>query len=374
MLASNKYHHLDIFCVFVKNKQKMQLKKAIKRALQSIAVSTNSGRPSQEDFQSFSLQLGAFFESVYLRREALLRNEGVEDQDFPGAYHAHLLSLDAVDMQLVKQVALLELSRRLGALGYVGVTTSRVRDALEDGSIGFEVFLGKKGTSLNSPLESNVGRSSLSHTGIYGKRLQELEPRICNADSRLPRVIVQLMAVIWERQAESRQLFRVEGYQEEVAELVEKTCSGFESDPKIWRKAGIDELTSLFKRYLRSIEGLVVPRTCCDALYAMRHIHGASRDRVFLSRLILLTLPAENLRALSSIILFLGSLSHQHSPTSMALVLSPSLFDSRADLQQSSWMAGLLGDLISEGFGEIPVEMMENCLRWWEISRQSIVN
>lgn len=365
-------------------------------------------------------QLGAYFSAVQIRARSLFVRKRTKpsqtsnssllssveadfayasgnDEDFPGAYKAHLLSLDADDLALVQATAFQRLAEYMH--GRFGIGTEDLERALRGQANLEELILGSAGKRKNNvkpPPNAATFRTSISAGGIFGKHLDDLPANVRNADCGLPRVVVHLMALIVERGQLTSGLFRIDGRRQVVDALAEMIAGGYESNPATFGDAavGVHELCSLLKRYLREIEGYLVPRAHVHALYALRHVTDG-RERSTLSRLILLTLPASSVRALAAVSLFLSSLaecsaSTQMTASSLAVVFTPTLFavdGGMDDLQELAWITGLWADVIGGSSGSagksigrgpqqsvfgLGIEWQVECLKAWQAHYQSL--
>ena len=215
----------------------IEFKRVIKSALKSIAVSTSnrdSTSPTEPVVETPPLypcppSLGAYFTAVKLRSKTLLGDSrmgknateevngrkrskdhalDVSDEVFPGVFKAHVLSLDERDLQLVQSTAFQHLLKTLLVIPMTsqGVkeegrkkygTEEAIKSALR-GEISFEeAMTGIKRTLILSPRTSIA---SMTNCGIFGAPLNSLDSKIVNPDCKLPRLIVHLMQLIYERE------------------------------------------------------------------------------------------------------------------------------------------------------------------------------
>lgn len=400
----------------------IEFKKAIRSALKSIAISTSSGRPSSSAVVTVMKtpplypcphSLGAYFTVVQLRSKTLFhdskdpknsnkttddpsrkrRNKDhsldTADEEFPGVYKAHLLSLDGRDLALVQSTAFEYLLRTLttdtaiphspGVESKEHCTEESIKSALR-GEISFEeAVTGVRKALIMSPRTSIT---SIVNYGIFGMPLRNLDNKVTNPDCKLPRVIVYLMQLIYERGRHSPNLFRVEGDTAVVQTLIEATHNGYEMDDSIWidSSVGINELATLFKRYIRSIPGMLITRPITEALYTIRYPEDVN-ERQRLVNSILLCLPSENILALSAVTLFLSLLSEHSNTTKMtasnlSIVFAPTIFDIKSDFQELAFVTKILEEVISSSeplespFG-LKAEWQMECLQWYAVNNKS---
>ena len=163
--------------------------------------------------------------------------------------------------------------------------------------------------------------------------------------------------------------------------MIEATRHGYEMDDALWtdNSVGINELATLFKRYIRSIPGMLITRPITEALYTIKYLEDAKEKQRVLNS-ILLCLPPQHLLALSAIIIFLSLLSLHSSTTKMtapnlAIVFAPTIFDIKSDFQELAFVTKVLEDVISASeplespFG-LKADWQLECLQWYMLNNR----
>ena len=348
--------------------------------------------------------LGPYFQAVALScsdHNKRHYRSGDMEALFPAPYHETVgLGFDMSDLELQRRVALTALTNYINSLriqkmtkktSFFGqlfakpkkeelITEADVVKVLR-GETSFEELLGHSAT-----IKTSTPSLLTQRNGIFGCPLDELPASCRNCDSGLPRVIIRLMQLIYDKGCNEYGLFRLEGNSEFVDKLMQSISPGFESSNSdgLLEQADVHDLAALFKRYLRSIPGLLVPFTYVDALYALRNVPD-NVLRMRMSKLVLLCLPQDNLRALSGVVLFLRAIltlpNHTISPDSLlalsnqvmsrnanknntsnfiqpslactshvhlANIFMPTLFAVPSDFGAIAWMTGILAEILQK--------------------------
>ena len=144
--------------------------------------------------------------------------------------------------------------------------------------------------------------------------------------------------------------FRVEGDKQQLSELVAGISSGYESNGTDIDSYPVPVLAAAIKRYIRSIPGFLIPQAATSLLVKLSNLKDSSL-RTLAIQLILLTLPYQNAKALSSINLLLKTCSlqesvHKMSATALTVCFGPTLFDTGIDWNLVSGVNNLLNELI----------------------------
>ena len=206
---------------------------------------------------------------------------------------------------------------------------------------------------ISCPLNSEhcVLNQPQNTLNIFNCPLIQLPANIINSDTQLPRVIVKLMHSFVQRGGfEQEGPFRVEGDKQLLSELVAGISSGLESNGLCIDSYPVPVLGAAIKRYIRSIPGFLIPQTATSLLVKLYNLKDSSL-RSFAIQLVLLTLPYQHAKALSSINLLLKTCSlnesvHKMSAAALTVCFGPTLFDTGIDLNLVSGVNSLLNELI----------------------------
>ena len=186
---------------------------------------------------------------------------------------------------------------------------------------------------------------------IFNCPLIQLPAEIVNPDTQLPRIIVRLMHSFVRRGGfEQEGPFRVEGDKQQLAELVAGISSGFEANGINVDSYPIPVLGAAIKRYIRSIPGFLIPQNTTALLVKLYNLKDNAL-RTLAIQLVLLTLPYQHAKALSSLNLLLKTCSlqesvHKMSAAALTVCFGPTLFDTGIDLNLVSGVNNLLNELI----------------------------
>ena len=187
---------------------------------------------------------------------------------------------------------------------------------------------------------------------IFGCSLANLPGNLVNQETQLPTVILELMHLFASLGGfEQEGPFRLEGDKQILSQLIANISKGFPQEGTELAKVPIPVIAAAIKRYLRSIPGSLIPQSATSVLVKLFNLKDHNL-RVLAIQLVILSLPFQHLKVLSTLKLFLKACSereqtHKMSIEALAVCFGPTLFDTGMDLNLVTGANGLLQELIT---------------------------